>query len=102
TRTLAFSTLVLGNLALILSRRAGSLANHAMWVVVAGASSVMALILSWPPLRGLFSLALPDLQAAAVCALAGALLWPALMLIRYIGSGGLRLDSPQATRPAEP
>lgn len=101
-RALTFGTLVLGNMALILSRRAGGQANRAMWVVIAGTGLVLALILAWPLLRGLFSLAWPGAQAAAACALVGALLWPALMLVRHLGSGGRTVDSRQATRPAGP
>ncbi|MBC7700235.1 cation-translocating P-type ATPase [Aquabacterium sp.] len=101
-RALSFSTLVLGNMALILSRRAGGLANHAMWAVVTGTGLVLGLILAWPLLRDLFSLALPEVQAAAACALVGALLWPALMLVRHLGSRERSVDSRQSPRPAGP
>ncbi|CAH0351222.1 cation-translocating P-type ATPase [Aquabacterium sp. CECT 9606] len=94
-RALSFSTLVLGNMALILGRRAGGQANHAMWAVVGGTGLVLALILSWPWLRGLFGLAWPGAQAAAACALVGVVLWPALMAVRA-------LDSRQPARPAGP
>ncbi|MDO9002447.1 MAG: cation-translocating P-type ATPase [Aquabacterium sp.] len=101
-RALSFATLVLGNVALILSRRAGGLANPAMWAVVVGAGLVLALILSWPLLRDLFSLAWPGGQAALVCALVGLLLWPAVMLIRRLASGGLTLDPRQSTQASGP
>ncbi|MBA4109090.1 MAG: ATPase [Leptothrix sp. (in: Bacteria)] len=94
-RALSFATLVLGNMALILSRRAGGQANRAMWAVVGGTGLVLALILSWPLLRGLFGLAWPGGQAALACALVGALLWPALMAVRAFDSG-------QTARPAGP
>ena len=101
-RALTFGTLVLGNMALILSRRAGGQANLAMWAVIAGTGLVLALILAWPLMRGLFSLALPEAQAALVCAMVGALLWPALTVVRHLASAGRTVDSRQSTQALGP
>jgi Ca2+-transporting ATPase len=83
-RTLAFSTLIVANLALIFTNRSfgrsgvdGSTPNVAMWALGAGAIGVLGAILFVPLLRDLFKLAMPhpdDLLIVAVAGL-GALVW---------------------------
>lgn len=77
-RALAFTTLVLGNLALILTSRSqtGTVAetlgneNKALWVVFGATLSLLALVLYVPFLEGLFKLAPLDAPQLALCALA--------------------------------
>ena len=80
-RTLAFSTLIVMNLGLILANRSatrtalGSLRvrNSALWWVIAGALGVLALSLAWPALRSGFRFAPPSLLDIGVTAAAGVL-----------------------------
>ena len=77
-RAMAFTTLVLGNIALILSSRshAGTIVetlgneNKALWVVVGATLFFLALVLYAPFLEGLFKLAPLDAAQFALCALA--------------------------------
>lgn len=78
-RALAFITLVLGNLALILANRSrlrGLSAtlrepNPALWAVVLGASAFLALVVAVPGLRDLFYFDLPAGDVLAVAVLVG-------------------------------
>jgi len=62
-RALTFTTLIVANLALILTNRSWSqtilgtlrTTNKALWVVLGGAAAMLVLVLSVPVLRGLFS-----------------------------------------------
>jgi Ca2+-transporting ATPase len=92
-RTLAFSTLILMNLGLILASRsvaAGELAalrmpNRALWGVIVGALVVLAASLAWAPLRGVLHMAAPSARdlgivlGAGVVGLAGLELVPRLV-----------------------
>ncbi len=81
-RTLAFVTLVLGNLALILANRSrlrGVLVtlrdpNPALWAVVGGAAFFLALVVAVPGLRGLFYFDLPEIQVLSAAVGVGLLL----------------------------
>jgi len=81
-RALAFVTLVLGNLALILANRSrlrGLLAtlrdpNPALWAVVVGASLFLALVVAVPGLRDLFYFDLPAGEVLAMSVAAGLVL----------------------------
>ena len=79
-RTLAFSTLVMTNLALILANRSASRGplsmlrapNPALWWIVGGAVSVLLLSLAVAPLRAVFRFAVPSpSDVGAVFALGG-------------------------------
>jgi Ca2+-transporting ATPase len=78
-RTLAFSTLVLINLGLILANRSSSrssfaamrIKNRALWWVVSGALLVLVFTLAWPPLRAAFRFATPSYLDVGVTAAAG-------------------------------
>jgi Ca2+-transporting ATPase len=84
-RALAFTTLVVGNLALIFANRSweqtilGSLRrpNRALWWVSGVAAACLTLVLQVPALRGLFQFAPPDGRhlAIAVAAGAGSIAW---------------------------
>ena len=91
-RALAFSALVLGNLALILSNRAGPrgllaslrVPNHMLWGVTAFTLGLLALALYLPPLTGVLHMA-PLSPGPLGIALAGAgvsLLW--FELIKFL------------------
>jgi P-type Ca2+ transporter type 2C len=80
-RAMAFTTLVAGNVALILVNRswdrsalgAASARNVAVWAVVGGALAALALVLEVPFLRGLFRLAQVGVHDLAIAAAAGLL-----------------------------
>jgi Ca2+-transporting ATPase len=84
-RTLTFTTLVLGNLALILSNRSHSRGlaatirtrNPALWWVVGGTFVGLAGVLTVPFLKSAFKFSLPGGGALALCAALGVvlLLW---------------------------
>ena len=84
-RALAFATLIAGNVALILVNRSwerglfATLATHnrAVWAVIGGASTVLALVLATPFLRELFQFGAVSLVDVSVAAAAGfvALAW---------------------------
>lgn len=84
-RSLAFSTLVLGNLALILSNRAGArglwaalrVRNRMLWVVTAFTLGLLALALYLPPLAAVLRMTPlgPDLLGVALLAAGLCLLW---------------------------
>jgi Ca2+-transporting ATPase len=78
-RTLAFSSLVLTNLGLILTNRSSSrttlrmlrVRNRALWWVIGGALGVLAACLTIAPLRGVFRFASPTLHDIGLVALCG-------------------------------
>ncbi|MDI3262162.1 MAG: cation-translocating P-type ATPase [Fulvimonas sp.] len=78
-RALAFTTLVVGNLALILTNRSWAHTlpatlgrrNAALWWVVGGTLLALALALALPALRGLFRFAMPTPSALALAVVAG-------------------------------
>jgi len=78
-RTLAFITLVLGNLALIIANRSGFRGllntlrdpNPALWVVVLGALVFLTIVVAVPWLRDLFYFDLPGGDALVVSVLIG-------------------------------
>ena len=80
-RTLAFSSLILMNLGLILANRSSTrtawtslrVKNRALWWVMGGALLVLALSLVWPALRAVFRFAAPSLFDLCVTAGAGIL-----------------------------
>jgi len=80
-RAFVFTTLVAGNLALILTNRSWvrSIAamfrepNAALWWVVCGAGATLGLVLSVPALRDIFHLGPLRIQEAVLCVLVGAL-----------------------------
>ncbi|MCB1849273.1 MAG: cation-translocating P-type ATPase [Gammaproteobacteria bacterium] len=82
TRALAFITLVLGNLALIIANRSrfsGVLAtlrdpNPALWSVVLGALGFLTLVVALPGLRDLFYFKLPTVEILGISVLVGLLL----------------------------
>ncbi len=93
-RALAFTTLVLANLALILSSRSWSRSifttlrakNAALWWVVFGALALLALTLSVPSLQSLFRFAPPrweDLLAAIIGAILSAAWFELLKLSKW-------------------
>ncbi len=84
-RALAFTTLIVANLGLILTNRSWSGTildtirnpNPALWWVTGGAVVVLALVLSLPVLRGLFHFARLHTVDLALCLAAGVIgiLW---------------------------
>jgi Ca2+-transporting ATPase len=84
-RTLAFMTIILGNLALILTNRSDtrSLAqtaaapNPALWWVIAGALSALIVVIAVPAIRSLFRLAAPSFAdvALSIVAAVASVLW---------------------------
>lgn len=84
-RSLAFTTLILANLGLILSERSSSRLsikvlkspNAALWWVIGGGLIFLVLVLYVPFLRQLFSFSLLDPIDLAVCSAGGviSLLW---------------------------
>jgi Ca2+-transporting ATPase len=80
-RSAGFSTLVVGNLAVLLASRSPTAPfwrtvrrpNRALWILLAATTAVLVLILSLPPLRGLFAFAPPGAAALAIAAAAGLL-----------------------------
>ena len=93
-RTLAFMTIIFGNLALILSNRSYtrtiaqmvSAPNPALWWVIGGALTALAMVLTIPPLRDLFRLAAPsaaDVGLSAVAALLSIVWFEVYKFLRY-------------------
>ena len=92
-RALAFTALVLGNLALIISNRAGPrgllaslrVPNRMLWGVTGFTLGLLALALYLPPLTGVLKMAplSPDLLAVALAAAGLCLLW--FELLRALG-----------------
>jgi Ca2+-transporting ATPase len=84
-RTLAFMTIIIGNLALILSNRSetrtlaqtAGAPNPALWWVIGGALAALSVVLAVPALRSLFRLAAPALSDVALSAAAAvtSVLW---------------------------
>jgi Ca2+-transporting ATPase len=84
-RALAFTTLVVANLGLILTNRSWSrtipstmkMPNKALWWVLGGATAFMAAALYVPALQGLFHFTGPRAESQALCLAAGAVsvLW---------------------------
>ena len=84
-RALAFTTLVVANLGLILTNRSWSrtvigtlkLPNKALWWVLGGAAIFLAVALYVPALQGLFHFTAPNAESLALCLAAGAasVLW---------------------------
>jgi Ca2+-transporting ATPase len=84
-RAMAFATIVLGNLGLILANRSGTRTlfamllrpNPALWWVVSGTLAGMALVLYVPYLRDLFRFAALGLTELLIClaAAAAGLMW---------------------------
>ncbi len=84
-RTIAFATLVIGNLMLILTNRSWSriilatlrVPNPALWWVISGAFGVLALIISVPFLQSLFRFGPLNLFDVTACVVGGglSLLW---------------------------
>jgi Ca2+-transporting ATPase len=100
TRAMAFITLVIANLGLILANRSRSrpiLAtlrthNAALWWVVGGTIFLLILVLSFPALRDLFAFSLPSPLELLWCLAAGiaSLLWfeaVRLLTRRYVEHG---------------
>ena len=95
-RTLAFTTIIIGNLALILSNRSATRSmfttmvapNPALWWVIGGALAALSIVLAVPELRDLFRLAAPsvgDVALSAVAAGAGVLWYEFYKLLRFGG-----------------
>jgi Ca2+-transporting ATPase len=88
-RTLTFTTLVLGNLSLILSSRSRSRSlaatvatpNAALWWVVGGTLIGLIVVFGLPFLREVFKFSLPSAGALAMCVVMGVvlLLWLELL-----------------------
>ncbi len=84
-RTLAFASLIIANLALILTNRSWSQTalatlrkpNAALWWVIGGATSLLGLVLYVPPLRGLFHFSTLHPIDLALCLASGTagILW---------------------------
>ncbi len=80
-RAMTFTTLVVANLALILTNRSWSrpirmtlgVRNVALWWVIGGAALLLTLVLYLPPLRGLFGFDALTAGSVAACAGAGLL-----------------------------
>jgi Ca2+-transporting ATPase len=92
-RTLAFMTIIMGNLALILTNRSESrlvvqtvtAPNPALWWVIGGALAALCTVLAVPALRSLFRLAAPsfsDVALSVVAAMASVLWFELYKLLR--------------------
>jgi Ca2+-transporting ATPase len=92
-RTVAFMTIIIGNLALILSNRSGTRSliatvtapNPALWWVIGGALTALCGVLAEPTLRNLFRLAAPslgDVVMSAAAAMASVLWFEIYKLLR--------------------
>ena len=90
-RALTFTTLIIGNLALILTNRSWTRTilnmwrspNPALWWVVLGAAVFLAVALYWPPIQALFRFSVLHAADLALCLAAGALsiLWFELLKV---------------------
>ena len=84
-RALSFTTLIIANLALILTNRSWSMTifetlrspNKALWYVIGGALLFLGLVLYAEPLRNLFGFSILHANDLLICALAGliSILW---------------------------
>ncbi len=84
-RTLSFTTLIIANLALILTNRSWSMTifetlrspNKALWYVIGGALLFLGLVLYTEPLRNLFGFSILHANDLLICAVAGiiSILW---------------------------
>jgi len=94
TRALAFCTLVVGNLSLIVVDRSMSrpllhtfrVQNHAVWIIVCATSAVLLLSIVAPPFQRLFHFAAPTLQDGLIAAVAGvaSVIWIELIKARTV------------------
>jgi len=81
-RTIAFTTLIIANLGLILANRSGSSTiiatlrskNNALWVVVIGMLTFLGLVLYIPPLRNLFRFSALHPIDLGICLVAGVII----------------------------
>ncbi len=104
-RALAFTTLVIANLALILTNRSWTrtilsmarVPNKALWWVVGGAAAFLVLVTSLPELRGLFHFAPLHWDDWLLCPVAGvvSILW---FEVLKVVSGWRRAGARQAGR----
>ena len=89
-RSLVFASLVTTNIALIFSNRSfdGSSIevlgrpNRLVWVAVAAAGTLLGVVLLWEPARTLFRLGPVHLHDAGICALAGAIAFLLLQVLK--------------------
>ncbi|MGC2424218.1 MAG: cation-translocating P-type ATPase [Nitrospirota bacterium] len=106
SRALSFTTLIVANLALILTNRSWSRTvfqtlrtpNAALWWVLSGAIGFLALVLSVPFLRGLFKFSELGPVDLLVCFAAGMLsiAWfEALKVLGVISPGGQKVEAAQ-------
>jgi Ca2+-transporting ATPase len=94
-RTLAFSTLVVGNLALILANRSRSrsalamlgVPNAALWWVVGGAFVLLTLVIGLGPVRAVFRFGIPSWVEAAAVVAAGVLGFAGFEALRRLARG---------------
>jgi Ca2+-transporting ATPase len=103
-RAIAFSALVVGNLAMIGSQRSRSpvlasarVPNSALWIVLAAAAASLVLSLTVPWLRGTFGFAPLSARDAALCLAAGlaSLVWDEA--VKALPARARRLVSPHQT-----
>lgn len=93
SRALAFTTLVLTNLGLILANRSRSrtvlstlrVPNAALWWVISGALTVLALSLALAPMRDVFRFEAPSVRDLAIVLLAGAVALVGFEALKRIG-----------------
>lgn len=112
TRTLAFSTLILANLGLILANRSASrtalgtlrVRNPALWPLIGGALLVLVLGLAAPPVRSVLRLGAPSLLDVVVIVGMGVAGFIGLEVLKPlargwggIGQRGLRRDRPEGS-----
>ncbi len=91
-RTMAFTSLVLGNLALILSSRSHTgtviesmkMENKALWIVFASTLFFLGLVLYVPFLQGLFKLAALDARLLVICLLSAFVSLAVFELAKYL------------------
>jgi Ca2+-transporting ATPase len=97
-RAMAFTTLVLGNLALILSSRSQTetiiesirLENKALWIVVGVTLFFLGLVLYVPFLEALFKIASLDAKQLAVCVLAALVSLSVFELVKLLRTLGTK------------
>jgi Ca2+-transporting ATPase len=90
-RAMCYTTLIIGNLGLILSNRSRiqsifttlRIPNGAMWWVLGGATLFLSLVLSLPALRGIFLFAPLHPQDIAICLAAGLGCVASFELLKY-------------------
>jgi Ca2+-transporting ATPase len=101
-RSLAFTTLIFGNLGLIWVNRSRSRGlwatlrapNSAWWVVLLGALAALAAVLSISPLRSLFQFSALHADDLILCAVASTGVIVLLSLIRRLGASWHQRPSP--------